>query len=149
MSSEEVLVNLSDIATNEALCGGIKSRRGHWWFSLRKAGEMKSRDQLKYLNGCVYVHAGAGIEEAWGERMTKDRTDAFFKKRFLQEPITDRTTGEVKEMVTRSLATLTKEEMTTYIDQIIKFSAEQLNTVIPPADKFWNTRKANGQATAV
>jgi hypothetical protein len=134
MAKDEAILNLGDPAVRRLVKQSIDSKTGLWWFSLRRARDQKSLAQLAYLFGVVYQHAAKGIEEAWGEDVDVARAHEFFKAQFLKVPIADKNSGEVKGYASPSVADLDKEEMSVYIEKIIQFSAEQLNTIIPPAD---------------
>lgn len=64
--------------------------------------------------------------------MDKDETHEILKYKFLQEEVVNEKTGECFTRI-KSTNELSKEEMGYYIDQIIRWAAEELFIVLPEA----------------
>lgn len=107
---------------------------GLCWFELRKCKDQRSLKQNAYYHGVVIPHVAKGLEDAWGEKLTGEEVHDWLKGRFNWKPIVDHNTGEMKGRRPGSSASLDKSEFAEYLDKIIAFAAEQLNTEIPLAD---------------
>ncbi len=98
--------------------------------NLSKMYGTRSLNQNKYYWAVIIQYALKGLVDAGNEQLTPDVVHEFFKQRFLEgRNIIIPRTGEMVRV--RSTTMLSKTEMMLYVDSIIKFCAEFLNTVIP------------------
>lgn len=133
MPKERAVFDLDNAGVRETLCKMIKSLRGSHWLEITKCREQRTLAQNAFYWGVVLPRVADGITEAWGEDMSSDAAHEFLKDRFLKKPIVNRNTGELMGQTEPSTASLNTEQFGKYLDDIIKFSAEQLDVEIPIA----------------
>lgn len=114
----------------------IDGARGIWSFEMKRCRQQRSLSQLGYYWAVVLPAVAKGINEAWGDDLDADKAHRFCGDRFLKREVIDRSTGEVKGEFIRHTGELDTAEFAAYLDQIILFAAEFLNTDIPAADRF-------------
>jgi len=136
MAKEEVIVDLSDAEMREMVKTAIGSKRGLWWFGLRRCRDQRTLSQNAYLWGVVYPRIAQGMAEAWGEAIGSYGAHEFLKEKYLQFPIVNPETGEVRGHSAPSTADLDKAEFGQYVDKVIRFALEQLNVIVPPPEKY-------------
>jgi len=97
-----------------------------------KLNKRKSNEQNRYLWGVVYPCALRGLEDAGHSGLDLNDVHEFFKGRFLSKgkEIIIPKSGEVIT-VSKTTTILSTTEMMDYINEIARFCAEMLNTVIP------------------
>lgn len=135
MSKDDTaILDFSNAKTRRMVIDHIRQIRGVHRFQLQRVRAQRSLQANAYLWGVVYKAVQAGLEEAWGERKSVEWIHQYLKKRFLTEPVVNRTTGEVIDETVGSTAELDTKAFAEYIDQIIQFAGEHLNVEIPPAD---------------
>jgi 6-pyruvoyl-tetrahydropterin synthase len=87
----------------------------------------RTNGQNRYIHGVLFPELKNAFNEAgWDEIRTMEMAKEIAKRRFLTTQIVNEKTGEVMEFVkeTSQLSTL---EMNVFIDDVIKFAAENLN----------------------
>lgn len=99
----------------------------------------KSNDQNRYLWGVVYPCALRGFQDAGHSGLNNDDMHEYFKERFLTKgkDIIHPLTGEVKT-IAKTTTILSTTEMMEYIEEIARFCAEYLNTIIPEPTPLWH-----------
>jgi len=100
--------------------------------SFKKWRKSRTNKQSNYYWGCVITSVIDGLVDAGYERykLNSETVHEFLKEKFLKEEITSKETGEII-YIPRSTASLSTVEFATYVDDIIRWSAEFLNITIP------------------
>jgi hypothetical protein len=144
VAKSERTIDLSHPLQKRLLIDWIKSRQGLHTVEIHKLRDQRSLAQNAYLWGVVYPHVLVGMQEAWGDEeiTTADEVHEFLKKKFLQRPVVNRKSGELMGYTEPSTAALDTAEFAAYLDQIIKFASEYLNTEIPIALRAAERRSA-------
>ena len=134
MAKERRLIDSSDARQRMAAAMEIMaSKEGVYAFEWSRCREQRTTRQNAYWWGVVVPAIAAGISEAWGERWSAERTHEFLKRKFLTEPVVNRTTGEVVGETTGSSAALDTKQFGELIDKVSVFASEFLNVEVPPA----------------
>jgi hypothetical protein len=120
------------LRTVRAVLDGLKGKGVHRVI-FQKVRDQKTGQQIAYIFGVVYVDITPMLEEATGEKYDTIRTHGFLKNRFLKRPVVNVHTGEELGEETPSLADISKEECSRYIEQCILFAAENGWEVRPAA----------------
>lgn len=100
--------------------------------SFKKFRRSRSTKQNAYYHSCLIPAVIDGLVDAGYERykLNSETVHEFLKDKFLKEEITSQETGEIIA-IPRSTASLSTIEFATYVDDIIRWSAEFLNITIP------------------
>lgn len=102
---------------------------GRYWFEPKRK-DRRTLNQNNYMHLMFSLIQKGFYDNGYREVKTADDAKYIMKDRFLKYWI-DNGTGGKMEMVRRT-RDLTKEQMATFIDECIQFSAENLSVVIPP-----------------
>lgn len=93
--------------------------------------DKRTSAQNRYLHGILIPEFKNALRSVgYDEVKTNEQTKEILKKMFLTTQITNKETGEVLEYV-RGTSELNIQEMTVFIDEVIKFAAENMHYVIP------------------
>lgn len=130
----DITLDLDSRDAKRALMVEVGSLRGIYEFKAEPRRDTHSNRLRRYYFGCVLECVRRGIEEAWGESLTKDECHVGMKAKFLSKPVADRNTGEVVMMTSRSITELDNAQMSAYVEEIIRFCGEFLGVIVPPAD---------------
>lgn len=107
---------------------------GKYKITIEKYYQKATPKQFGYLYGCVYVHSILALIESGEEDVTTvDDADAYWKIKFLNKKVVDRSTGEIMTLPISKADFKTIDEMA-YCDQIKNHCAEWLGYHIPDAD---------------
>lgn len=106
---------------------------------ISKLNKRKSNNQNAFLWGVVYPCALRGFQDAGHSGLNNDDMHEYFKERFLTKgkDIIHPLTGEVKT-IAKTTTILSTTEMMEYIEEIARFCAEYLNTIIPEPTPLWH-----------
>jgi hypothetical protein len=88
----------------------------------------KTLPQLRYFYGVVLPVVKVALEELQGEPLTKDEVVQFLKEKYFYEEVID---GDEFIKVPMSLSKATKQEVNTFIHNVIEFANEVLQAHIP------------------
>jgi hypothetical protein len=88
----------------------------------------KTLPQLRYFYGVVLPVVKVALEELQGEPLTKDEVVQFLKEKYFYEEVID---GDEFVKVPMSLSKATKQEVNTFIHNVIEFANEVLQAHIP------------------
>ncbi len=99
---------------------------------ISKANKRRSNPQNAYYHAVVLPYALQGLIDAGHTGLNVDDVHEFFKARFLSKgkDIIIPKSGEVVT-ISKTTTILSTTEMMDYINEIARFCAEMLNTVIP------------------
>lgn len=139
MSSEDLpLLNFNipaHVAEAHAYLDSLRGKGVHR-IDITKVRDQKTMAQMAYLWAVVYPCVARGLSLAWGEDVSVDDAHIYMKATLLTRPKVRRDTGEVVAMVTPSLATISKEEASQYIDRVIAFARDQMMIRVPPPEQY-------------
>lgn len=133
MPKELPIFDFDQPAMRTTACTLIKNLRGKYQMELKRCKDQRSLNQNAYYWGVVLPRVAAGVQDAWGETLTSEDAHELCRRAFLTRTLVNRTTGEVMSKVPRSTASLDTAEFAEYLEQIIRFAADHLNTEIPEA----------------
>jgi hypothetical protein len=111
----------------------VKGLRGIIRLEVTRPRKSKTLSQLAYIWGVVYPTLAAALADAWGEAFDSDRAHNVLKGMFLSRPVVNRHTGDEVASEPRSLADLTVDECSAYIEALINFGASLGCSIPPPA----------------
>ncbi len=94
------------------------------------SANQRSTQQNKYYWGVVVWMCRKGMNDL-GHDLDSDEVHSFLKGRFNYTEIVNKETGQM-ERIPRSTTKLNKEQFADYLEKIIQFAAEFLNTTIEP-----------------
>jgi hypothetical protein len=97
---------------------------------IRKKKKKRSLSQSAYLFGVVYHVVQEGIEDLWGESISKEDIHLMLKMKFLYREIIDPSTGEITRLP-KSTADISTSEMMGYIAEIGGWARDYLNIELP------------------
>lgn len=137
MAKDVPLLNFSDDAMRQFAIKYLKGLDGLYWFDVRKCKDQRTLKQNAYYWGVVLYACAKGMAEASGEPFASDEMHEFFKDRFLKKPVVNRTTGELLGHTAPSTTSLDKAEFAHYLNQIISFASDYLNTRVPEARLYY------------
>jgi hypothetical protein len=107
---------------------GLKD--GRYEVSVKRLNR-RSLPQNAYIHGVLFPEFRKALNEVGYDAVqTNEQAKEIAKKMFLTVTIPNVNTGEVIEY-TRHTSELSKEEMTIFIEAVIKFTAENMNYIIP------------------
>lgn len=93
--------------------------------------DKRTNPQNSYLHGILIPEFKTALRSVgYDEVKTNEQTKLILKKMFLTTTTTNKETGEVLEFV-RDTSDLTTKEMAALFDEVIKFTAENMNYEIP------------------
>lgn len=137
MNVAERIVNFDNHVEKAKVLGYFRNLTGKHRLTVVKHRKRRSDQANAYMWAVCVPYVAAGLQEACGEQLSNDEVHEFLKNRFLAKPIVNRHTGESIGNTVPSSAALTTEQFFKYIEDIAKFAAEYLNTVIPlPNEQF-------------
>lgn len=131
MPKERAIFDFSNAGVVRMAKQLIEQCEGLWWWELTRAADPKSKEQLGYIWGVIYPCLASSISEAWGETISIDETHEFCKDKLLKKPVYNRETGELMGHTEPSLATMDHDQVSEYIEKLIKFAGEYFNIDIP------------------
>lgn len=135
MAKDHAILDLSNPKHRAMLISHIKSLKGKHWVEIRKCRKQRTLNQNAYYwSDAVLGKIRDGLEECWGELLTKEETHEFLKDRFNSTLLVDRTTGEIKGRRPQSTADLDTATFAEYLNKVIRFAGEELGIEVPPAD---------------
>lgn len=104
--------------------------KGKYRITVERYRKNKSNPQLGYLFACVYPLSQKLLLDAGWELPSIDSVDAFWKQKFAESKVVNRTTGEIIDLpgLKREFTTT---EMMGYIESIRQYCAEYLGGYIP------------------
>lgn len=109
----------------------LKLADGDYTITVKKSRNTRSDRQNRYLWGVVYPHLLQGFTDAgWDEITNEEQIHEICKAKFLTTEAVNKQTGEIMNYPL-STAKMDTIQFATYVDQIIAFALEYLNTVIP------------------
>jgi hypothetical protein len=96
-----------------------------------KSIKRRSLPQNSYYHSCIVPMMKEGLyNNGWDDITSNEAAHEWIKDEFLKIPMVNKITGECKH-IPGSTAKLTTLEFSTFVDAVIKFSAEYLSTQIP------------------
>ncbi len=106
---------------------------------ISKLNKRKSNEQNRYLWGVVYPCALRGFQDAGHSGLDLNDIHEYFKGQYLSKgkEIANPKTGETIT-VSKTTTILSTTEMMEYIEEIARFCAEFLNTIIPDPTPLWH-----------
>lgn len=131
MPQESAIIDFDHAEQRKMFNGWVRSLHGPHKVKITKCRPTRTLPQNAWYWGCVLPAVAAGLEEAWGERLTAEDTHEYLKAKFNYRTIVNRETGEVLGKVPCSTATLNTADFGEYLDEIIQFAAEFLKVEIP------------------
>jgi hypothetical protein len=96
--------------------------------SVVRVNTKKTIPQLRYFYGVVLPVVKVALEELQGEPLTKDEVVQFLKEKYFYEEVID---GDAFIKVPMSLSKATKQEVNSFIHNVIEFANEVLQAHIP------------------
>jgi len=132
VAKDTPILDFSDPGHKRMALALVRGLEGLHWFEVRRCKSQRSLDQNAYMWAEVLPAIARGISQQWGETVTAEEAHEFCKSRFLSRPIVDRRTGELKGYTRPSTSDLDTAEFAEYLDKLILFAAEYLNTEVKP-----------------
>jgi hypothetical protein len=99
--------------------------------SITKIDTLKTNAQLRYFFGVVYPIIKLGLEDIEGITLKKSEVMSILKERFFSEFSFDK-----NQEIEKSLADASKEELSKFIEAVIKFGEDFLNVTIPEPENL-------------
>jgi hypothetical protein len=99
--------------------------------SITKIETLKTNAQLRYFFGVVYPIIKLGLEDIEGITLKKSEVMSILKERFFSEFSFDK-----NQEIEKSLADASKEELSKFIEAVIKFGEDFLNVTIPEPENI-------------
>lgn len=104
---------------------------GTYRVEIKRNRSRRTDPQNRYLWGVVYPNLLQGfIDAGWDEITNEEQIHEICKAKFLTTEAVNKQTGEIMNYPL-STAKMDTMQFATYVDQIIAFALEYLNTVIP------------------
>lgn len=104
--------------------------KGRYRLLIEKKRNNKSNAQLGYLYSCIYPFVLKALNDLGWEFTNLDQVDAECKKRFANQEILNRHTGEIM-LIPALKRNMTTTEFATYVNAIRDWASEDLNSYIP------------------
>ena len=98
---------------------------------IKRSEAPKTNPQLHYYFGIVVTYCLAGFIELGWDAMDKDKCDFELRKLFFSEDMPNKKTGKVQTFI-KSLSSADIKEVSLFIDNCIRFAAQDLMISIPP-----------------
>jgi hypothetical protein len=99
--------------------------------SITKIDTLKTNAQLRYFFGVVYPIIKLGLEDIEGITLKKSEVMSILKEKFFSEFSFDK-----NQEIEKSLADASKEELSKFIEAVIKFGEDFLNVTIPEPENL-------------
>lgn len=99
--------------------------------SITKIDTLKTNAQLRYFFGVVYPIIKLGLEDIEGVTLKKSEVMSILKEKFFSEFSFDK-----NQEIEKSLADASKEELSKFIEAVIKFGEDFLNVTIPEPENL-------------
>ena len=136
MSSEPAILNFDKASHRKMATDFVRKCRGLHRFDVVKVRDTHTNAQRAYLFGVVYVAVGNGLQEAWGQRFSKEEIHGYLKGKFAGRDVINHDTGEVIARITPSLRDMDIDQVRQYIDDIITWAHDSLHVDVPSPDEY-------------
>lgn len=103
---------------------------------VKKYSRSKTTQQIRYVKGPLMQHLLNAFRQAGHDIANKEEAEYIAKINFYYRLYTNKDTGE-QHKVPLSLANISKEDMTAFIENVRNYAEENLNYYMPSAEDYY------------
>lgn len=115
------------------------AKDGNYSITIKRVHKNRTNDQNGWLWGCVYPILLDALLDAGWEFTSTEQVHEFFKNQFTKDSAVNHDTGEIVEFP-HSTAEMDTVTFSTYVEKLIDYAREYLNTEIPDPDINWHEK---------
>ncbi len=131
MKKQSTIIQIKDgkVVEKQRIVNLFKVKDGRYEIEISSISK-RSNQANRFIHGVLFPEFKNALCSVGYNIQSDEQAKEVSKKMFLSDRIVNEKTGEVLEY-TKHTADLTKEEMNVFIEDVIRFSAEEMNYVIP------------------